>query len=167
MIHWPSSNMNSCPPSFMVTGPPSRRRLSTEKAVSSSCDMLGKEPAFRLTGLRGVLNDDLENIGILNPPLSQQFPRQFQVLEHGVFLFVVVKDTALIKRNPRKIALKNGGVRAATMFVGFARLALLSANSRRELGICDCQTRRPHVLVAVRQHGARPGQPSACHVASG
>ena len=73
MIHWPSSKINSCPPNFMVTGPPSRRRLSTENAVSSSCEILGKEPPFRLTGLRGVLNEDLENMGI---PNATTFPVQ-------------------------------------------------------------------------------------------
>ena len=86
MIHWPSSKINSCPPNFMVMGPPSRRRLSTENAVSSSCEILGKEPPFRLTGLRGVLNEDLENMGI--PNSTVRFPVQLLSAKcRGVFIF--------------------------------------------------------------------------------
>lgn len=49
----------------MMIGAPSTRRLSTEKAVSSSWEMLGMEPPLRRTGLRGVRNEDLENRGML------------------------------------------------------------------------------------------------------
>ena len=164
--------MNSCPLSFMVTGPPSRRRLSTEKAVSSNCDMLGREPAFRRAGLRGVLKDDLLNIGILKLSSAIDYEaRNAGKVKGGLLvLFTVVMDTALFRRKFRNIAGENGG-EEAYCFLSFAALgsgpAVLPADFRRAVGLCDRETGGPHVLVAVRQHGCGQRDPPAYNVASG